>query len=123
MCSLYTLRPSYERFPYANARNAQEGQESISSVLGPMANSLSSVKRFTKSIIDAKPWNKDPLAVRKEWSEREYGLEEHGRGVGLCFAVLWDNGVVKPHPTIKRALELVKRALEVKGHKGTSGLF
>ncbi|KAK7688079.1 hypothetical protein QCA50_008449 [Cerrena zonata] len=85
MCSLYTLRPSYERLPYANARNAQEGQESISSVLGPMANSLSSVKRFTKSIIGAKPWNKDPLAVRKEWSEREYALEEHGGGVGVVF--------------------------------------
>lgn len=122
MCSLYTLRPSYERLPYAHARNAQEGQESISSVLGPMANSLSSVKRFTKAVIGAKPWRKDPLAVRKEWSEREYALQEHGEGVGLCFALLWDNGVVKPHPPVRRALALVKRALEGRGHKGMSVL-
>ncbi|CAL1696974.1 unnamed protein product [Somion occarium] len=117
MCGLYTLRPSYERLPYANARNAQEGQESISSTLGPMANSLSAVKRFTKSIIDAKPWKKDPLVVRKEWSSREYALEEHGNGVGMCFAVLWDNGVVKPHPPVRRALEIVKQSLEDAGHK------
>jgi amidase len=40
-CGLSTLRPSYERLPYYGAVNALEGQESISSVLGPMANSLS----------------------------------------------------------------------------------
>jgi amidase len=40
-CGLYTLRPSYERLPYYGAVNALEGQESISSVLGPMANTLS----------------------------------------------------------------------------------
>ncbi|KAH8101474.1 general amidase [Cristinia sonorae] len=116
-CGLYTLRPSYERLPYANAVNAQEGQESISSVLGPMANSMSAVKRFTKAVLDAKPWNRDPLVVRKPWSEREYALEEHGGGVGMCFAVMWDNGVVKPHPPIVRAMKIVKSALEDAGHK------
>ena len=83
-----------------------------------MANSLASVKRFTQSVIDAKPWNRDPLAVRKEWSSREYELEEHGKGVGLCFAVMWDNGIVKPHPPIVRAMEITKKALEDVGHKG-----
>ena len=84
-----------------------------------MANSLSAVKRFTKGIIDAKPWKRDPLAVRKEWSHNEYALEEHGGGVGLCFAVMWDNGVIKPHPPIVRAMEITKKALEAVGHKGT----
>ncbi|KAI0075922.1 general amidase [Panus rudis PR-1116 ss-1] len=116
-CGLYGLRPSYERLPYANALNAQEGQESISSVLGPMSNSLSAIKIFTKAIIDAKPWNKDPLAVRKEWSEREYALQGHAGGVGLCFGVMWDNGVVRPHPPLVRAMREVKEALEAAGHR------
>ncbi|KAL4244286.1 amidase family protein [Abortiporus biennis] len=116
-CGLYTLRPSYERLPYCNAVNAQEGQESVSSVLGPMANSLSAVKRFTKSIIDAKPWSKDPLAVRKEWSDKEYSLEYHGGGIGLCIGMMWDNDVIKPHPPLVRAMELTKKALEAAGHK------
>ena len=118
-CGLYTLRPSYERLPYCNAVNAQEGQESVSSVLGPMANSLSGVKIFVKAVLDAQPWRKDPLCIRKEWSDREYALDDHGgRGGKMCFAIMWDNGVIKPHPPLRRALELTKRALEAAGHTG-----
>ncbi|KAH9891213.1 general amidase [Cubamyces lactineus] len=116
-CGLYGLRPSYERLPYCNAVNAQEGQESISSVLGPMTNSLEGVRTFTKAIIDAKPWRKDPLCVRKEWSEREYALGDHGgQGARLCFAIMWDNGIIKPHPPLRRAMEMTKKALEAAGH-------
>lgn len=122
MCGLYGLRPSYERLPYANAVNAQEGQESISSVLGPMTNSLDAVKLFTKAVIDAKPWNRDPLAIRKPWNGREYELEEHGHGIGMCFAIMWDNDIVKPHPPLIRALEMTKAALEAAGHKGSVSL-
>ncbi|KAF9528397.1 general amidase [Crepidotus variabilis] len=117
-CGLYTLRPSYSRLPYYGAANALMGQESISSVLGPMANSLSSVLTFTKAIISARPWRYDPLAIRKAWSEEEWDLSEHG-GVGsqLCFAIMWDNGVVKPHPPLIRAMTMVKKALEHAGHR------
>jgi amidase len=95
------------------------GQESISSVLGPMSNSLSGVKIFTKAIIDSKPWLKDPLVIRKPWSESEYMLENHGGpGAQLCFAIMWDNGVVVPHPPLKRAMDMTKKALELAGHKG-----
>ena len=117
-CGLYALRPSYERLPYYGAVNSLEGQESISSVLGPMANSMSGVKLFTKAIIDAKPWLKDPLVLRKEWSEKEYNLEEHGGGKGLCFGMLRDNGIVRPHPPLQRAMAMTKVALEAAGHKG-----
>lgn len=120
-CGLYTLRPSYERLPYYGAVNALEGQESISSVIGPMANSMSGVKIFTKAIIDSKPWTKDPLVLRKEWSEKEYRLSDHGGGKSLCFGMLWDNGVVRPHPPLQRAMEITKAALEAAGHKGIFG--
>ncbi|KAL0959790.1 hypothetical protein HGRIS_011476 [Hohenbuehelia grisea] len=116
-CSLYTLRPSYERLPYCGAVNSLEGQESISSVLGPMAQTINAVKLFTKAIIDAKPWRKDPMAIHKAWSEEEYALSEHGKGGKMCFAIMWDNGVVKPHPPLWRAMRMVKRALEAAGHK------
>ena len=83
-----------------------------------MANSLSGVKVFTKAMIDAKPWLKDPLVIRKEWSQKEYELAEHGGGKKLCFAIMWDNGVVRPHPPLHRAMELTKSALEAEGHQG-----
>lgn len=119
-CGIYTLRPSYERLPYAGALNALEGQESISSVLGPMTNSIAAVKIFTKSVIDAKPWLKDPLVIKKAWNEDEYNLADHGgRGGQLCIAIMWDNEVVRPFPPMKRAMDMTKAALEAAGHKGT----
>ncbi|KAH9949475.1 general amidase [Amylocystis lapponica] len=115
-CGLYSLRPSYERLPYCGALNAQQGQESVSSTLGPMANSLAAVKVFVKAVIDAKPWRRDPLAVRKDWSDREYALAEHGTGRKMCFAIMWHNGVIKPQPPILRGMQVVKKALEAAGH-------
>jgi amidase len=84
-----------------------------------MANSMSGIKIFTKAIIDSHPWIKDPLVVRKEWSQKEYELCYHGGGKEpLCFGIMWDNGVVRPSPPLIRAMEITKEALERKGHKG-----
>ena len=99
--------------------NSLEGQESISSVLGPMTLSIEAVKTFTKAIIDSKPWLNDPLVVKKSWNHEEYDLVDHGGPTGqLCFAIMWDNGVVKPFPPVQRALQITKKALEKAGHKG-----
>jgi hypothetical protein len=83
-----------------------------------MADSIGGVKTFMKVVINAKPWLKDPLAVRKKWDEDEYNLVDHGFGEALCFGIMWDDGVVFPHPPIRRALEMTKAALEKAGHKG-----
>ncbi|KAF5388559.1 hypothetical protein D9757_004595 [Collybiopsis confluens] len=52
-----------------------------------------------------------PLAVRKRWSEDEYRLADHGEGKQLCFAILWDDGIITPHPPITRGLRMAKEAL------------
>ena len=98
-----------------------EGQDSLPSVLGPMSNSIAGIKTFVRAVVGAQPWLKDPLAVRKPWSEDEYALVEHGGGKGLCFAVMWDDGMIRPHPPVIRGLEEAKKALLLAGHRG--GLF
>ncbi|KAG9017915.1 hypothetical protein FRB95_012773 [Tulasnella sp. JGI-2019a] len=114
---IYSLRPSYARLPYQGAVNSLEGQQAINSVIGPMCSHVSSLKAFTKAILDAKPWNKDPFVARKPWSEAEYLLEDHGGpGQKLCFAVMYDNQLVRPHPPIRRALRMVEDALKAAGH-------
>ncbi|KAG8894912.1 hypothetical protein FRB99_000916 [Tulasnella sp. 403] len=116
-CNIYALRPSYGRLPYEGAANSLEGQEAILSVIGPMSSHVSALKTFAKAIIGTKPWNKDPLVVRKPWSESEYQLEEHGGpGAKLCFAVMVDNGVIRPHPPVRRAINMVAEALRDAGH-------
>lgn len=72
-----------------------------------------------ETVIAQKPWLKDPLAVRKRWSDEEYSLVDHGEGKSpLCFGILWDDAQVVPHPPITRGLELTKKALIAAGHKG-----
>ncbi|PCH43375.1 general amidase [Wolfiporia cocos MD-104 SS10] len=113
---IYGLRPSYGRVPYEGAVNSMVGQDSIPSVLGPLSNSISGIKAFMQAVISRKPWEKDPLAVRKKWDEEAYALSEHGGGGKLCFAIMWDDRIVVPHPPIIRALEMTKAALLAAGH-------
>ncbi|PSS37707.1 hypothetical protein PHLCEN_2v400 [Hermanssonia centrifuga] len=117
MCGTYGFRPSYGRIPYAGAVNSMEGQDSVLSVLGPLSNSLSGIKTFMQAVISAEPWLKDSLARRKKWDNDEYALVEHGSGKQLCFAIMWNDGQVIPHPPIIRALEMTKAALLAAGHK------
>ena len=104
--------------PYAGCVNSLDGQEAILSVLGPMTTSIEGVKRFMKAVLDAHPWNRDPMVLRMPWNESAYNLAEHGNGGQLCFGILWHDGVVHPHPPVTRALEIVKAALLAKGHRG-----
>ncbi|PCH33164.1 general amidase [Wolfiporia cocos MD-104 SS10] len=116
-CGLYGLRPSCNRLPYSLSVNVQAGQESIVSVLGPLAPSLRALRAFTHALISAQPWRHDPEALRKEWNYAEEALSAHGGpGARLCFAIMPDNGIIKPHPPVLRAVREVREALEAAGH-------
>lgn len=119
---IYSLRPSYGRVPYAGTVTTNtEGEESVPTVVGPMSRSLSGVKAFMKVVAASRPWDRDPLAVRKAWDSDAYALADHGGEAGkhLVFAVMWDNGHTVPHPPVRRALEETKAALVAAGYKGT----
>lgn len=88
-----------------------------------MSNSLSGVHAFMRAVIDAAPWTRDPLAVRKAWDEDAYRLGEHGGGRELCVAVMWNDGTTVPHPPVLRGLKTVKQALLTAGHKGEQHTF
>ena len=115
---LYGLRPSYHRVPYTGSVNSMEGQDSLVSVLGPISNSLSGIKLFMQAISSYQPWLRDPLARRAPWDPEAYALSKHGRGKQLCFAVLWHDEQVMPHPPVTRALKMTKAALLAAGHQG-----
>jgi amidase len=83
-----------------------------------MTASLGAVKTFMRSVLSKEPWQYDPLAIRKKWNEDEYQLCDHNGGKQLCFGILWDDGMVRPHPPIIRGLETARDALIRAGHKG-----
>lgn len=95
-----------------------EGQDSVASVLGPMSNSLDALYTFMESVVTAGSWRDDPLVIPKAWSLDEYQLINHGGGKQLCFGIMWDDGLVVPHPPVIRGLEIAKAALMEAGHTG-----
>ncbi|KAG6908272.1 hypothetical protein DXG01_005537 [Tephrocybe rancida] len=116
-CGTYGFRPSTGRVPYAGSANSLEGQDTLPSVLGPLSNSIDGLKTFIQGVLSQKSWLRDPNVIRKDWSEDEYRLVEHGGGKQLCFGIIWDDGSTVPHPPIIRGLETAKKALLAAGHQ------
>ncbi|KAK3715412.1 hypothetical protein LTR37_007140 [Vermiconidia calcicola] len=106
---IYTLRPSYGRFPHFDARSGLAGQESIGSVHGPMARSVADLRLFTDNVANAGPWFRDPKCIPMPWRQAELKSKPK-------IGVLWDNGMITPTPPVKRALKTVVDKLRAKGY-------
>ncbi len=106
---LYGFKPSSYRLPTAGWSATMAGEEQIVACIGPMSTSLEGVKLFVKTIIAAKPWLKEPSLIPMEWKDMS-GLWKGE--TKLKVAVLWDDGVVKPHPPITRAMNEVVEKLK-----------
>lgn len=109
MTGIYTIRPSYGRFPHFDARSGMAGQESIGSVHGPMARSLQDLRLFTDNVANAGPWFKDPKCIPMPW--RSVDIKSKPK-----IGVLWDNGMIQPTPPVKRALKTIVGKLKTKGY-------
>lgn len=111
MQNLFTLRPSSGRFTTFGARSGLPGLESVASVNGPISTRLENLEFYCKTLInEGKPWNHDPKCLEIPW--REIELPET-----LTFAVLKDDGVVKPYPGISRGIEIAVQQLRKRGHE------
>lgn len=108
---LYGMKPTTLRLPVGGWTATMLGSEQIVPTIGPLSTSLEGCKLFIKSIIDAKPWLKEPAVLPFPWKE-----EDAFKGKKLKVAVLWDDGVVKPHPPVTRALNQVVDKLKEKGN-------
>ena len=85
------------------------GSDHIISVAGPLSTSLGGIKLFMKTIIAAKPWLLEPSLLPFPWKEEETYFPSDKK---LKIAILWDDGVVKPHPPVTRALNEVSTKLK-----------
>ncbi|TVY56850.1 Acetamidase [Lachnellula cervina] len=111
---LYGLKPSSARMPYQGVPVSTEGQEHIPSAIGPMTRSLSSMATITKAVINGQPWLLDPRVVPIPWRDSMY---EEVQSRPLVIGILLDDGVVKVHPPIERALKELAAKLEEAGHE------
>lgn len=107
---IFTLRPSYGRFPNFWTKSGLAGQESVLSVNGPMATNLSSIALFGSAVTNAKPWLTDPKCIPMPWNKAETKKK-------LKIGIMWDDGMVRPTPPVRRALKETADKLRKAGHE------
>ena len=112
---LYGFRPTSYRLPVDGWTATMLGSEHIVPVIGPLSTSLDGVKIVMKTLIDAKPWLTEASLLPFPWRDDVNHLSStsaNSSATKLKVGVLWDDGVVKPHPPVQRALKEVVRKLE-----------
>ncbi|OAX81289.1 hypothetical protein ACJ72_04366, partial [Emergomyces africanus] len=120
---LYGLRPSAGRIPYEGVANSMDGQNSISSVIGPLATTPSGLKLLFQSVLSQQPWLRDPLAIELPWRDEMTQevldlIKNSATGQGqLAFGIMSSDDNVQPVPPVARALRIMRATLEKLGHE------
>ncbi|GKT41600.1 putative amidase [Colletotrichum spaethianum] len=107
---IFTLRPSFGRFPTLGCRSGMSGQEAVQSVNGPMTRAITDLELYSKTVVNRKTWLHDPRCVPIPW--RDVQLPEK-----LKIAVMWHDGMVRPTPPVARALKQTVEKLKAAGHE------
>jgi amidase len=98
---LFGIKPSSGRVPHNNSKIVVRGMESLKGTNGALANDIDALSIYLKSIIDSEPWLRDTNVVPLPWDEKK----AKGKiGRTLKFAVLLDDGLIRPTPAVERAL-------------------
>ncbi|KAJ5240143.1 acetamidase [Penicillium chermesinum] len=114
---LYGIRPSHGRLPYAKMANSMEGQETVHSVVGPIAHSAADLRLFLTSVLGEEPWKYDSKVVPMPWRlSEEEKIQDKILSSGLTLGIYSCDGVVLPHPPVLRGIEIVKSVLEQHKH-------
>ncbi|KAG5294430.1 amidase [Histoplasma ohiense] len=120
---LYGIRPSAGRIPYEGVANSMDGQNLITSVVGPLTTTPGGLKLLFKSVLSQKPWLHDPLAIELPWrdeAEQEVLdlIKSSAAGKGqLSFGIMSSDDYIEPVPPVSRALRMMTATLLKLGHK------
>ncbi|KAJ4387083.1 hypothetical protein N0V93_007670 [Gnomoniopsis smithogilvyi] len=106
---IFTLRPSFGRFPTLKCRSGMSGQEAVQSVNGPLARTIDDIELEARTVVNAQPWLHDPRMVPLPWRSVEVSDK-------LKIAVMWNDGIIEPTPPVSRALKTVVEKLKASGH-------
>ncbi|TVY40668.1 putative amidase [Lachnellula occidentalis] len=110
-CGVYGMKPTALRLPVLGWLGPAGGQEQVVPTIGPLSTSLEGCKLFIKTLLDSKPWLKEPTLMPFPWKQ-----EDFFKGKKLKVGVLWDDEVVKPHPPVTRALKQMVDKLKSTGN-------
>ncbi|KAE8371945.1 amidase signature domain-containing protein [Aspergillus bertholletiae] len=110
-CNAYGLRPTMRRNPCSGIKAPEPGQEAILGVVGPLAaQSLDDLELFQRAVLDAEPWDIETSLVPLPWRRVKENRE-------FTVGIMWEDGTVRPHPPVTRALQTAKSKLQAAGIK------
>ncbi|CAG5156440.1 uncharacterized protein ALTATR162_LOCUS4238 [Alternaria atra] len=113
----YSHKPSSGRLSLKDAPASGKANMVIPGAIGILGPSVASLKLMFKSLQSTEPWKRDPFVLPIEYREyREYNPENDPLPV---FEIMKDDGIVRPHPPIARAMDIVEKAILKAGY-GTS---
>lgn len=107
---IYAFRVSARRTPYGGICLKDAGAEQILCIVGPMAVSLRDCTLLLKVLLNAEPWKIDPYVLRMPWREVPKRRD-------FVIGVMWNDGVVQPHPPVTRVFKESVDKLETAGIK------
>lgn len=116
---LYGIRPSTGRYAYQGMANSMDGQNSVLSVVGPLATTPGALKLVTQALLTKQPWLHDPLVHPIPWrADADLAISEpiNRTTTPLSFGVLRNDKSITPHPPVARAIDTVARVLSNLGH-------
>lgn len=108
---LYGIRPSSDRVPRSGLQSAAPGQISIKVSCGPCCQSMADMKLLTKQIVTHPSLPYETSCVPGWWHDVPAPTEK------LSFGLMLSDGVVEPHPPVKRALLETAERLRAQGHE------
>ncbi|KAF2159558.1 hypothetical protein M409DRAFT_30033 [Zasmidium cellare ATCC 36951] len=117
---LYGIRPSTGRLPYEGMANSMDGQNSVLSVVGPIATTPDALRLVTQALLSTRPWLHDPLVHEIPWRpEAELPVSDPIQRASnkLSFGVLRHDGNCTVMPPVARAIEMAVKAVEKQGHQ------
>ena len=109
---LYGVRPSSNRAPKSGMRATAPGQIAISVSTGPLCHSMADLKLFVELICPSNPLDYEISTIPVLWRQVTPPARK------LCIGVMAWDGVVMPHPPIRRAIVETAQKLRHEGHEG-----
>ncbi|KGQ01950.1 hypothetical protein PAAG_11341 [Paracoccidioides lutzii Pb01] len=105
---VYGFKPTCTRISGTGKKIVMDGCEAILGTYGPLCTSRAAINLFMEVALAGEPWRLDPSVTPIPWSPVTLTKQ-------LKIAVEWDDGVVKPHPPVLRALREVADACRKAG--------
>ncbi|RAH71982.1 amidase [Aspergillus aculeatinus CBS 121060] len=110
-CGSYGFRPTALRNPMTGIKAPEPGQEAIRGVVGPLASqSVADLELFQQAVLDQQPWEIETSIPPVPWRRVQPTKD-------IAVGIMWDDGIVHPHPPVTRALRHAKSKLESAGIK------